>query len=266
MSDAKPIFENVKPFPQEAENPRVVIGSNSLPMDEQAVSDFADMIDAFGTLRSRITELVASAGRATAVDDETAGRCAALVKQMHAAEQAVVSVRNDIKAPYEYAVQRVETAAARLTDTLSREKLRVRDMAEDFVTQKAAEKQATIDRLAIQRKAEIAKATERADKEIEKAATENREADPEIVQKPDIIAARRVRSSKVKIRSDLGATVTSQARKVGEITDWAKAYKAVKTVPGVKAAIQTAIDALVRAGQRDIAGVEIKDAVGIAIR
>jgi hypothetical protein len=59
------------------------------------------------------------------------------------------------------------------------------------------------------------------------------------------------------VRSDAGSTVSTREVWNSEVQDFAKAFKSVKSNPKVQEAISAAVAGLVRAGQREIAGVRI---------
>jgi len=74
----------------DTENPRAVIGGNRPPMDVEAKHAFDEALEAAKPgLRDRIDQLLAAADRATATDEESAGRCGELVKQIRAASKVV---------------------------------------------------------------------------------------------------------------------------------------------------------------------------------
>lgn len=80
-------------------NSRAVIGNNNPPIDEQIVVDLAEALATAG-LTSRIAELIASAGRASAITTpDIAGRYADLIKQMVAAGKAVDAEREKLNRP-----------------------------------------------------------------------------------------------------------------------------------------------------------------------
>lgn len=83
----------------ESENPRVVMGSNRPPVDEQVIIDLSEALMVEG-LTKRIDELIASCGRAPEITSpEIAGRYADLIKQMSAASKAVEAEREKLNRP-----------------------------------------------------------------------------------------------------------------------------------------------------------------------
>lgn len=85
--------------PEEDANPRIALGGNNPPIDEQIVIDLAEALATEG-LTARINDLIASAGRAPNIDSpEIAGRYADLIKQMVAAAKAVEAEREKLNRP-----------------------------------------------------------------------------------------------------------------------------------------------------------------------
>lgn len=252
----------------EAEAPRVsMLGHNRPPIEEQGVGDFNDAIDSIeGNVRKRLKELVESASRAEADNDDQAGRCATLIKQIDAAMKTVEAARVDVKSSYLEAGRKIDAAAKTLTADADAAKADVRKKVESYLRAKAAREEAER-RKREQEEAERRAALEKAAaEEAALAAAEQREADPVIMEATVLAAARPQEAEPVRVRSDFGQTATARKVKVAVITDWLKAFKAVKSVPAVQEAVQKAVNALVRANQTNIPGVEIKDDIGLSIR
>jgi hypothetical protein len=245
-----------RPAPQDdlLESPRVGvgIGHNAPPPEEMARIDFNDAIDKHEGLRSRIATLVDSSTRAQATNDDEAGRCAELIRQMSAAEKVVDTERTSVKGPYLNAGRAIDDAAKTLVADLVNAKARVRRIAEDFMReqQRKADEAARAARLEAERLASI---------ERERAAAEHREPEPVAPPPPP-------KAENVQVRSDFGAVASSTKRKVGVITDWNKAFRRVSKVPAVQEAVQKAVNALVRANETNIPGVEITEEVGLSVR
>lgn len=250
--------------PEPAENPRAIVGSNRPPIDQLARGDFNEAIDSHAGLRKRITDLIDSSTRAAATDDESAGRCAELIRQMGAVEKVVTDERVKVKAPYLAAGRQIDDAAKGLLDKLLLAKDSVRDKANAYLReqQRKADEARRVQEAEALRQRQEAEARRREEEEA-RAAAENRP--PEPVEEP-VIAAPPPPPEPVRVRSDFGAVASARKVKVATITDWPKAFKAVKTVPAVQEAVQKAINALVRAGQTNIAGVEISEDVGLSVR
>lgn len=254
--------------PEEPETPRIsMMGHNRPPIEEQGVGDFNDAIDKIeGDVRKRLKELVDSASRASADNDNQAGRCATLIKQIDAASKAVEAARVDVKAPYLEAGRKIDAAARTLTADAETAKADVRKKVEAYLRAKAAREEAERRKREQEEAARRAELERAAAEEASLAAAEEREADPAIMEATVLAAARPQEAEPVRVRSDFGQVATARKVKVAVITDWAKAFKAVKSVPAVQDAIQKAVNALVRANQTNIPGVEIKDDIGLSIR
>ena len=255
-----------RPVQEEPGNPRAVMGDNRPPIEEQGVGDFNDAIDQHSGLRKRIADLLDSAGRASATTDEEAGRCAELIRQIGAVERVVEDERKSVKEPYLNAGRKIDDAAKTLVARLLNAKADVRGKAETFLREKAAKEAAERRRIEDEQRREREALEERAREEREKAAAENRAPDPEIMEAPVTVAAAPVKVEPTQVRSDFGAVASARKVKVAVINDWLKAFKAVKSVPAVQEAIQKAVNGLVRAGQTNIPGVEVKDDIGLSVR
>jgi hypothetical protein len=243
------------PDPQNDEAPPVGvgIGHNRPPVDEMARIDFNEAIDKHDGVRSRIAMLLDSSTRAIATNDEEAGRCAELIRQMGAVERVVEDERKATKEPYLLAGRAIDDAARTLISPLTEAKAKVRSTAESYMR----EKQRRIDEENRRREEEQRR---REEEERARAAAEQRE--------PDTVfeAAPARKEEPVQVRSDFGAVASARKVKVAVVTDWAKAFKAVKNVAAVQEAIQKAVNGLVRAGQTNIPGVEVREDVGLSVR
>ncbi|WP_374139446.1 hypothetical protein [Sphingomonas sp.] len=280
-----------RPIEADTPNPRAVVGGNRPPIHELAGMDFNEAIDAHEGLRARITALVDSSSRAVATDDETAARCAELIRQMGAAEKVVDEERQAVKRPYLEAGRIIDDQAKSLVAALSNAKAKVRGITEDYMRaeqrrldEERREREAEAERQRAERQRIIDEANQKAREEAEaerqrlqaiedqRAAAEAREAvavevKPEsvFVPEPEPVYAEPV-AEPARVRSDLGAVASARKVKVATITDYTKAFKAVKNVSKVQEAVQTAINALVRAGQTEIPGVTITDDIGLSVR
>jgi hypothetical protein len=244
------------------------IGHNRMPIDEQAIHDFHDALRGIPDvdIRAKIAELRESAERAFAVDDDSAGRCAELIRQMTAVEKAVEDCRKDIKAPYFEAGNRIDDAAKGMLQPLVQPKERVVELHATYMRKKAAKAEARRNKIEENRQAERERAKKAADAERELAAKENRPPDHDILVAPMAIPAAPAVKGTTKVRSNMGSVSIARPKKVGVIVNWAKAYKAVESVPKVQDAIQAAVNALITAGQTKIPGVELEDDFAVSVR
>jgi hypothetical protein len=155
------IVQRLKEADLDDANPRAVIGSNGPPIDEQIVIDLAEALASEG-LTSRITDLIASAGRAPSItNDDIAGRYADLIKQMVAAGRAVEADREKLNRPLLNAQRALKGRADAITAPLKDAELAARAKVDAY-----DKEQADIERRArLKREAEERKAREEAEAE-----------------------------------------------------------------------------------------------------
>ena len=255
-------------FPEHPEFPGAPppMGHNRPPVDEQGLVDFNDAIDQHEGLRARIPALLASCGRAKADSDETVALCADLIKRIAAVESTVERERKDIKEPYLEAGRKIDAAARTLVNDLSKAKVGIRNLVEAYMRDKLAREQAEQRRIADQQRIERERLESLALAELQSAQQEQRPADQQIVGAAIAVPVKEAKPEPTQVRSLEGALATTKKVKVAVITDWPKAFRSVKNVPAVQEAVQRAINGLVRAGQANIPGVEIKEDVALSVR
>ena len=139
---------------EEAENPRVVLGGNNPPIDEQIVIDLAEALAVEG-LTARIEDLIAAAGRAPEITSpDIAGRYADLIKQMVAAGKAVEAQREKLNRPLLNAQRALKGRADAITAPLKDAETTARDKVRRYDAEQAEiERQARLKREAEERKA-----------------------------------------------------------------------------------------------------------------
>ena len=237
----------------DTENPRAVIGGNRPPMDVEAKHAFDEALEAAKPgLRDRIDQLLAAADRATATDEESAGRCGELVKQIRAASKVVDDAHTTTKAPYLAAGRAVDAAKNELRGPLDTAKSKVEAKQTQFLREQEAIRQAELRR---QREAE--EAAWRAEQErlaAERAASEPEapvEAAPPPPPPPAPEPERQI------IRGDYGAAVSGTRDWLSQVEDYELAFMAVANNSKVRDAIDTAIKNMVRGGVHEIPGVRI---------
>ncbi|MFK4794917.1 hypothetical protein [Sphingobium sp. ZW T5_29] len=254
-------FPDVKPWPKQAEPaPAAVaeIGHNRPPMDVEARADFDEKLALSKANREKIAQLVASADRAVAVDEDSLGKCGELVKQIRAAESVVSSTHQDVKAPYLAAGRAVDEAKNELVTQLSGAKALVEGKQKAFLREAQAKRDAEARRI---REAQELVDRERREQEAAAAAAGQRAPEPEPVYAPPPPSARIE-----PIRGDFGATVSTTKKKLCEVTDYTLAFMKVEKNAKVREAIDKAIAALVRAGEHEIDGVRIWDDIAVSNR
>ncbi|WP_337846785.1 hypothetical protein [Sphingomonas sp.] len=246
------VFDDVKPFPSTAPNPRVAMGNNRPPADVEARAAFDDLIDQRDGFRQRMADLIGAADRANAVDDETAGRCGELVKQIRAATKVVEDAHTTTKAPYLAAGRAVDSAKTELVGPLNAAKAKVEAKQTQYLREVEAQRQAELRR---QREAEEARRRE----EAERLTAERARAEPAAVAPEPAFAPPPppIEPERAVIRGDYGAAVSGQRVWLSQVEDYEVAFIAVSNNSKVREAIDTAIKAMVRGGVHEIPGVRI---------
>lgn len=236
-----PVKQAAKPEEAEApkENPRAVIGGNRPPLDEEARATFREEL-----LRDRpdfefkVDEIVAAADRVAITDEDSYARAGDFIRRCRAAEQHIDQAHKIAKGPYLEAGRAVDAAKNEMQFRVIEAKGKAQDKANAYAAKIAAEEKAE---------------RERAEREAREAAAAAREAgEDEVVE----LAAAQARKAQ-PVRSDAGTTISAKSVWNSRVTDYARAFKAVKSDPKVKEAIDAAIARQVRAGIRELPGVEI---------
>lgn len=225
-----------------------------------AVREFEDALEQRDGFLERVDQLVGAAERAVAVDQDTAGRCADLGRQIAAAVKVVEGERETIKRPYLEAGRAVDAAAKMHTAKLLAAKQRVAGKVDTFVREERARVEAERRRADEARRAEEARlAEERAAAEAagrkvpEEAAAEAVEFVPTVQEVPPI-------------RGDYGGLAAARTVWKAEVQDYTLAFMAVENNEKVREAIDKAVGALVRSGVRKIDGVRIFEDQTVSFR
>lgn len=242
-------FDDVKPWPGKA--PPQAAGSkrghNRPPIDVEARAAFDDMLDQREGFRKRVADLIAAADRAVATDEETAGRCGELVKQIRAATKVIDDAHKTTKEPYLLAGRAIDAAKNEQVGPLDAAKKKVEAKQTVFLREQEAIRQAELRR---QREVEEARLRE----ERERIAAEG-QAQSEASQPPASLPS--VEPERPIIRGDYGAAVSGQRVWLSQVEDYEVAFIAVANNSKVREAIDTAIKAMVRGGVHEIPGVRI---------
>lgn len=241
-------FDDVKPWPTKA--PPIALakeGHNRPPLDVEARAAFDDVLDARDGFRDRVAALLDAATRANAVDDDTAGRCGELVKQMRAAMKVVEDAHATIKAPYLAAGRAIDSAKNELVGKLDDAKRGVEAKQSTYLREQEAIRAAEA-----RRQREAYEARRREDEERARAAMDVDAAEAVFGEPTPVMEPERQ-----VIRGDYGAAVSGTKVWLSQVTDYEVAFIAVANNAKVREAIDTAIKALVRGGVREIDGVRI---------
>lgn len=226
------------PFP--GENPvSAGLGHNRPPVEETVAAEFREeLLRNRPDFLHRFDDMIAAADRVVIESDETLGRAGDLAKMYRAAANHIDETHQAVKAPYLAGGRAVDAQKNALRTRLDEAGRRVSASMNAFVAQRAAEQRAEQERIAAEQRAAAEVAAQVGAGEVAPiAAAEPRRPEP--------------------VRSDAGATVSTKEVWNSEVEDYLKAFKAVKTDPKVREAIDAAISRLVRAGQREIPGVKV---------
>lgn len=229
------------------------IGHNSGTPAEMAVAELRDSID---ERRARVDLLLQSAGKSYAADATSAGKCADLVRMLREEASHIDSIRERVKRPYLEAGRAIDAEAKSVLDPLAQAKRAVEGKIDQYNREERARAEAERRRLA-----EI-ELIERERLEAERAISDESGAPIEAtapLHRIDYPTA-------PHIEGDLGAKVIGKTVWRHEITDWSAAFGAVSANDKVRDAINKAISAMVKAGQREIAGVRIFEDIKTEVR
>lgn len=231
------------------------LGHNRPPLHIEAAHDFNDALDKSLSVRDltreKFDQLVASAGRAAAVDEITAGRCGDLVRQIDTALKMIEDARKTTKEPYLEAGKNVDLQANNVKAPLETAKRSVRDKIDTFLREEHARKMAEARRAEEARQAAIAEAQAAAPSDAEPAAP------PPPVDVPP---------ANLSVRSETGTLTAARTVKKHRIIDLDKAFSAVRSNSKVIEVIDKVLAQMVRGGATEIPGVEIYEDVAAVIR
>lgn len=226
-----------------------VPGHNRPSLDEEARQQFNEAIDQRDGFRKRIEDLVGSAEKAYATDEASLGRCGELVKQIRAAGKVIEDVHKTTKQPY--------LDAGRVVDDMKKSMIGPLEAAKAKV--EAKQNQYLEEQRQMQIAAERRRREEEAARAKEAAASDQPAGEISVPPPPPPVTG-------VVARGDYGTAVSAQTVAVPEIVDYDLAYIKVAQNVKVREAIETAIKALVRAGERDIPGVKITEQAKVSNR
>ena len=272
----KPIFEDVPAWP--APTQFAPGGHNRPPLEELIPTEFREALLADRPdFLVKLEQLIDSADRATATDDDTLKRCGNLVNAYRALTSHIDATHVAVKAPYLLGGRLVDAEKNALAARVKDAKAKVEGVGNAFVAKRDAEAKAERDRIAAEQRAAAERAAQaerdRAAAELAAAAAianAINEDERRAATERALIAAEEAEEAMAaaalapaapakpqQVRSDEGAVISSTTEWASEVEDYLAAFKAVKTDPKVKEAIDAAIKRQVRAGQRAIKGVRI---------
>lgn len=258
-----PVFNDVKPFPGKASAPPAVgsvAGHNRPSPANDVLREFADLLSQRDGFDQRCDDLVAASGRAMATNQETAGRCGELIKQIGAAERVINDAHKSAKEPYLEASRAIDGAKKAKLGPLEQAKATVNAKLNTFLREERARVEAEARRAEEERRAKEVEQRRR-----EEEARAANEPAPEPVAEP---VAAPAAPEPTRIRGDFGALTTGKTVWVTKVTDYQVAFIAANLDQNekVREAIDKAIANLVRGGTRKIDGVEIDKDVRASVR
>lgn len=237
-----------------------VQGHNKPPMDVEARAAFDAVLDGKGGFRDRLASLIAASDRAVATDEDSAGRCGELVKQIRAAKKFVEDAHADTKAPYLAAGRAIDAAKNDIVPGLEAAQRKVEAKQTTFIREENARREAEARRA---REAEEARRREEAEREAAARAAEQPDDPAPVV---DYALPPAPEPERQVIRGDYGAAVSGQKVWLSQVEDYEVAFIAVAKNEKVREAIDKAVASMVRAGEREIAGVRIWSDVKVSNR
>lgn len=265
--------------------PAADIGHNNPPPADMARDEFDARLDALldeqGIDRSRIDAVVASAGRALCEDDEQAGRCGDLIRQIRSLSGLVNQAHSEVKAPYLAAGRAVDDKKNTLNAPLDAAKRSVDNLLSAHMQRKEAaarEEQRRREQEERDRRAEQERIAREQEAERRRLAEENRYQravgelvgdplpEPEPMPAPEPEPEVVHQAASIAVRSDMGVSVSGKKNWTYEITDYDSALLSMANNATVKEAVEKAVSAQVRAGVREIAGVRIFQSIKANVR
>lgn len=275
---ARPVFDDVAPWPGENPQSAAPIGHNKPPLEEIIPAEFRALLTRDKADFLEVLERnVAAADRATATDDETLGKCADLVGNFRKIINHINAIHKEAKEPHLLAGRLVDAEKNSLLESVNAAKAKVEQIGNAFVAKREAERKAERDRIAAEERAAADRAAE-AERQREEAEARAREAEQNAANKRELNKARRHADKAAElaqqeqeraallavaapnnqpVRSDTGSTVSGKQEWKSEVTDYAAAFDAVSDNPKVREAIDKAVAGLVRAGKRELPGCRI---------
>jgi hypothetical protein len=272
MASAKPIFDDVKPWPK-AEPATATIGSNSgaVPMEVRVVDDFVEGLTRDGLIQ-RISELTASGNGVKGCGSaDAAGRIGDFIKMANVATKAVEEHRERHNRPLLTAQRALKGKADGIVGDLAAAVNNARGHMNAFLAEeerKRREEAARIAREAAEK--EAAAAAERARLQAEedaRAAEEGREAAMVEVEPEPVFAEVKVAAGPIA-RGDYGSAVSVTETWDVRVVNIRQVPDMFLKHPSVIEALEKVIRPSVRGknGLREIKGCEVFSRLGSAVR
>lgn len=242
---SQPVFDDVKPWPDQPKPAAAGIGHNKPPVEDDVRAQFLEkLLDGDrAKFLQRLDEIEGAADRVEVKDDETLGRAGDMMRIVRAAEKHVGDTHVAVKAPFLTAGRICDAEKNALVGRLAAVRSKVEGRMNGYVADKRRQE------IEEQRKAEDER------RRLEELAREN---NLEAALPPPPAPAP---SRPEPVRSDAGATVSTGVEYVSTVEDYAKAFRKVKDDASVREAIDKAIQRIVKTtkGQTAISGVRIDE-------
>lgn len=245
---SKPIFPDVPAWPTPASDAPPPAGHNKPPVEETVAAEFREeLLRERPDFMARFDQMIDAADRCHVKDDETLGRAGDLVNMYRAASQHIDATHKAVKEPYLKGGRAADAEKNAMLARLDPVGNAVKGKMNAYIAQREAEERAERQRIEAEQRRQAAAAAE-AERARQAAAGEN---DPEAIAEIETVALAPASVGRAEpVRSDAGSTVSGKQVWNSRVDDYAKAFKAVKSDPKVKEAIEGAIARLVRAGRR----------------
>lgn len=241
---SKPIFDDVKPWPEQPLPAEAAIGHNSgAPTQADVQEQFRkELLIAKPDFDTRLAQIEAAAERVAVNDDETLGRAGDMIRIIRATDKLVSDTHTSVKAPYLAAGRVCDAEKNVLCGRLATARAKVELQMNTYAAKKRREEQEELARQAEERR------------KLEELARENNleTALPPAPSPP---------SRPEPVRSDGGATVSLGVEHVAVIEDITKAFRKVRDDADVQEAVRRAIQRIVKStkGKTPIPGVRIEE-------
>jgi hypothetical protein len=270
-----PIFEDVPEWPTRTASAPAPAGHNRPPVEDEARAEFREaLLSDRPEFETTLANIIDAAPRAKATNDDEYGRCGSYIKTARAAKKHIEDSHRTAKQRYLDGGRAVDGEKNSMLSALDQAASSVQAKMNAYAAEKEARERAERERIAAEERAAAARAAEAerarqaAEAEARRAAAEATNAEEREAAEQRAAEARRVAEEAAAqaalapaaparaepVRSDDGATVSTKTVWNCRVDDHAKAFKAVKSDPKVKEAIEAAAARLVRAGQREVAG------------